>query len=682
MAIVPMKRVTIYGLQKQRKAVLEALQRRGVLDVQDTDLQSYGFERLETSAQRATFAKAAGNAQTALSILNQYQPEKTSLFGALEGRKAVSLETYNSCVKRADKISGAASRLVALSKEMAELKAEIVRRETQIQMLQPWLPLDVPLGFSGTRRTAAFAGTFPEGRSLETILEDYQRQLASEPEPERLAADFHIVSTSPEQTCVFVLCLRGSADKVETLLRNMGFARPAVSSASIPAERIARHEMKIQRAKEQIAEKEKEIAEYAWARDDLKLMMDYYTMRIEKYEVLEKVNQQRHVFSVSGYVPEPETAQLEADLTAKFQAAVELEEVSEEETPPVLLKNNAFTAPVESVLETYSLPGKGEIDPTTIMAIFYYVLFGMMLSDAAYGILMMLACGIALLKFRNMESGMKKTLQMFFYCGISTTFWGVMFGGYFGDAITVVSETFFGRTVEIPPLWFAPVDDPMRMLIFSFAIGIIHIFAGLAIKLYQSIKAGDPLGGIYDTVFWYLLVGGGVVYLLSMQMFVEMAGLNFILPPVVGTIAAVCAGVGALGIILFGGRSSKNPAKRLAKGLYELYGVTSYLSDILSYSRLLALGLATGVIASVFNKMGSMFGSGVLGFILFLVVFVIGHTLNIGINLLGAYVHTNRLQFVEFFGKFYDGGGTKYAPYGVHTKYYKIEPANKKSSIF
>lgn len=111
MAIVPMKRVTIYGLQKQRKAVLEALQRRGVLDVQDTDLQSYGFERLETSAQRATFAKAAGNAQTALSILNQYQPEKTSLFGALEGRKAVSLETYNSFVKRADKISGAASRL-------------------------------------------------------------------------------------------------------------------------------------------------------------------------------------------------------------------------------------------------------------------------------------------------------------------------------------------------------------------------------------------------------------------------------------------------------------------------------------------------------------------------------------------------------------------------------------------
>ena len=180
-------------------------------------------------------------------------------------------------------------------------------------------------------------------------------------------------------------------------------------------------------------------------------------------------------------------------------------------------------------------------------------------------------------------------------------------------------------------------------------------------------------GAIYDVVFWYLLVGGGVVYLLTMDMFINMAELTFRLPPEVGTAAAVCAGVGALGIILFAGRSSKNPAKRVAKGLYELYGVTGYLSDILSYSRLLALGLATGVIAQVFNQMGSMFGGGFLGAICFTLVFVIGHTLNMAINLLGAYVHTNRLQFVEFFGKFYEGGGEKFKPFSVHTNYFKFK---------
>ena len=161
------------------------------------------------------------------------------------------------------------------------------------------------------------------------------------------------------------------------------------------------------------------------------------------------------------------------------------------------------------------------------------------------------------------------------------------------------------------------------------------------------------------------------MYLLSLDMFVTMTGLR--IPSAVAKIAAVCSGIGALGILLFGGRSSQNPGKRIAKGLYALYGISGYLSDILSYSRLLALGLATGVIATVFNKMGSMFGDGILGFILFLIVFLIGHTLNIGINLLGAYVHTNRLQFVEFFGKFYEGGGKKFRPYAAHTKFYKIK---------
>ncbi len=192
-------------------------------------------------------------------------------------------------------------------------------------------------------------------------------------------------------------------------------------------------------------------------------------------------------------------------------------------------------------------------------------------------------------------------------------------------------------------------------------------------KLYACIKARDYTSAVFDVLCWYLVVGGGVVYLLSVPMFADMAGLSFILPAPAGTGAAVCAGAGAAGIVLFGGRSFRNPVKRVAKGLYELYGVTGYLSDILSYSRLLALGLATGVIAQVFNKMGSMFGDGILGFILFVLVFAIGHTLNMAINLLGAYVHTNRLQFVEFFGKFYEGGGEKYTPFAVNTKYYKFK---------
>ena len=155
-------------------------------------------------------------------------------------------------------------------------------------------------------------------------------------------------------------------------------------------------------------------------------------------------------------------------------------------------------------------------------------------------------------------------------------------------------------------------------------------------------------------------------------LFADMVALSFTLPASVGTAGIIAAGIGAVGIVLTSGRSSKSIGKRFLKGLYGLYGVSSYLSDILSYSRLLALGLATGVIASVFNQMGAMPGNTPLGGIIFFFAFVVGHTLNIGINVLGAYVHTNRLQFVEFFGKFFEGGGRKFAPFTTKTKYFKI----------
>jgi len=173
-------------------------------------------------------------------------------------------------------------------------------------------------------------------------------------------------------------------------------------------------------------------------------------------------------------------------------------------------------------------------------------------------------------------------------------------------------------------------------------------------------------------VFWYILNTSLVLMLLSMNQFTEILGLNFVLPAPVGSVAGVLAVVSAIAIVAMAGRESRNPFKRFLKGLYHLYGVTGYLGDVLSYSRLLALGLATSVIASVVNKMAAMAGPGIIGVIAFILIFVLGHTINIGINALGAYVHTNRLQFVEFFGKFFESGGRKFAPLYNKTKYVEV----------
>lgn len=668
MAVLPMNKISIYGLKSNRKRVLELLQRKGAVEITDSELEKNGiFQKTDTQPAKSTFENSIKNLTTAVELLDTVSKPQKDPLSMLRGRTQISLSEYEKAAEQAAELNRIALRINSLGKKMTDLKADILRFQTSIEALEPWTGLDISMRTLGTANTSIFIGTLPGEYTEESLKSALAVTL-----PEVSTIEVQVISHTPQQTCIFAICHSRYGVKVETALRGLGLSYPAAPSKVPPKERIELLNSRILSSRNEIQEAEKEIAGYQDKRLEMLYTIDYFTMRLEKYDVLGRLWQSDHVFVVSGFIPQEDADKLKQKLENSFGCFVELEVPSPEEEVPVKLKNNAFSAPLESVVESYSLPGRGEVDPCTITAVFYYVLFGMMLSDAAYGLIMTIGCGVILAKFRNLESGLKKTLTMFLYCGISTTFWGFMFGSFFGDAIDVIGRTFFGVTVHTPCLWFAPLDDPMRLLMFSFLLGIIHLFTGLGVKFYLLCKEKKYLDAIYDVVFWYLLVGGAIFYLLSMEMFSSMTGLGFVLPSIVGNIAAVCAGIGAIGIVLTSGRESKNPFKRLLKGLYGLYGVSSYLSDILSYSRLLALGLATGVIATVFNQMGSMLGGGVVGAIVFILVFLIGHTLNIGINLLGAYVHTNRLQFVEFFGKFYEGGGRKFNPFSAKTKYFKI----------
>ena len=663
MAVLQMKRINICALKKDRKPVLELLQRRGVVEVDSVLPEDSVFSRTDTSANRSVFQKNITAAASALEILNQYAPEKKSMLASLEGRGLKTGRDYDAFAKKYDAVMETVYQITALSRSIAESKSEIAKLEGQLEALQPWLGLDLSMRFKGTSRTRTFIGTLPGGMDLEAVLTGLAQQ-----NPELPPVHAEIVSSSQNQTCVFVLCHKDGAEQVEEALRSIGFAQPSNPTKHSPAQRKQELDERIARAQSEIEQAEKTIISFADQREDIQFTIDYFTMRSEKYEVISELAQSKRAFILTGYILAKKADDLKNELENRFDLSVELSDCDPSVDPPVVLENNAFSAPVEGVLESFGLPGRGEVDPCSVMSVFYYVLFGLMLSDAAYGLLMVIGCGFALLKFKNMESGMRKTLQMFFYCGISTAFWGFMFGSFFGDLVGVVATTFFGRPdIALRPIWFEPVKEPMRMLVFSMLMGIIHLFAGLAMKAYQYARQKAWLDILYDVGFWYML------FALSNQMFVGILQLSFILPTLAGTIGIAVAGVGAVGILLTAGRESRSPFKRLLKGAYGLYGVTGYLSDILSYSRLLALGLATGVIATVVNSMGSMLGGGVVGAIVFILVFFIGHTLNLAINLLGAYVHTNRLQFVEFFGKFYEGGGRAFRPFAVHTQYYNIK---------
>ena len=307
----------------------------------------------------------------------------------------------------------------------------------------------------------------------------------------------------------------------------------------------------------------------------------------------------------------------------------------------------------------YSLPLATEIDPTAIMAPFYFIFFGLMLSDAAYGIILSAAC-FALMKKFKLEGTMKKLVKLLFFGGISTFIWGALFGGWFGDAVAVFTRTFLGREIAMPVIWFDPLEEPMTLLIFSIILGAIHLFVGMGIQAYMLIKDGKPWDALFDIGFWYMLIIGLVLFALGGSV-----------AAILSTIGMWLAIVGAVGILLTGGRNKKGFGK-ITGGLGSLYGITSYLSDALSYSRLLALGLATGVVAKVVNILGSLAGSGIVGLIVFIAVFLFGTVFNLAINVLGAYVHSCRLQYVEFFGKFYTGGGKGFVPLTENTKFVKI----------
>ena len=495
----------------------------------------------------------------------------------------------------------------------------------------------------------------------------------AEEHPEIEAVDISVISRDKDAVYLSVFCMKEQAADVENTLRTAGFSRPVVSAERIPAQQKAELEEQIRQIEEDIANIREEIISHAEDREEMKVIGDYYRMRAEKYEVLGTLPQSRRTFIISGYAAKEAIPAIQKGIGDAYDCVIDVEELKEDEEPPVILKNNGFSESVEGVLESYGLPHKGEIDPTAIMSFFYVFFFGMMLSDAAYGAIIAIVCLIVLKKFPRMSAGMRKSMKMFMYCGISTVVWGILFGGYFGDVVDVVSSTFFGKELTIKPLWFAPLNDPMRLLIYSMAFGLVHLFVGLGIKGYMLLKDGKVLDFFCDIVLWYIFLIGLILMLLPSEIFASIAQTKIVFPAALVTLSKALAIIGALGLLLMSGRSSKNPALRLALGAYDIYNITGWLSDVLSYSRLLALGLATGVIASVVNQMGSMLGKSVFGVILFIVVFIVGHAMNLAINLLGAYVHTNRLQFVEFFGKFYEGGGKPFEPFHAETKYVDIK---------
>ena len=654
MAKIKLMHFALIAMLEDSKRLIDYLQRVGVTEL--ADVSDDALTKYRTGPLVSIFEKKEKTARQAVEAVEHRCKIKRTLIQSLTDYTEIDYHQYRQLCEQADTVMVDCEAVNALTEEIRAQKAEIVRQRTMIDYYRPWESLDIPMNARRTPTTAIFIGLFKS----QLQREDVETRLAQElPETDGISVE--IISSSKLQTCCMVLCHHSDAEAVETALKACGFIRPDKPAKTLPSAAIAQCKAAIEAAQQEIDACNEAIAQYGEQYDRMRLLADYYAAQKEKYLSMEKAATGRRTLYLEGYVPERDAEQLKFDIEKRFTAQMELDAPELTDDVPVLIENRDFAGGVESITNMYAPPSNRDLDPNPVMAFFYYLLFGMMLSDAGYGILMVLVGLVAKYKIK-VQGNLRRTASFALYCGVATTFWGVLFGGFFGNLIPTIRTEFLGLD-EGPSLalWFEPAMDSIKLMLFSFLLGIIHLFTGLAIRLVTLWKQGDRIGAVCDTIPIYLFVSGFAV-----------VGKDFIEPvsPQVKSIGLYLLLAGAVLIVLTAGRSAKNIFGKLGGGVYALYNnITGYLGDILSYSRLLALNLVTGVIALVVNKLGAMMGN----IVAFIVIFLLGHTMNIVINLIGTYVHTCRLQFVEYFSKFYEGGGKVFTPFKFNLKHFKFK---------
>ena len=335
MAILAMKRITICGLKKDSKAILETIQRKGVIEVQDFTPEDEIFRKKPMPISGAEFERNIRDAESAIEVLNSYNEEKSGILSSFKGRAVISEEDYNNFHTELSSVKATAARILALAKNVAEKKAEIVKCLQQTEMLVPWETLDVPLNFNGTERTSVFIGALPGDWTQDAVYEEMA---------ESLPIDVTIISHDKNQTCIMLVCLKEAFDSVNSALRGIGFVYPSANCSATPAEQKEILQKEMEKLEEEIRVCEEEIVSYDDQRGKIKFLADYQTIRKEKYTVATGLPQSEHTFVMSGYIPDTNIQELQCALT-DYPVTIETTEPEQKRMPRFFLKTTRSPLP-------------------------------------------------------------------------------------------------------------------------------------------------------------------------------------------------------------------------------------------------------------------------------------------------------------------------------------------------
>ena len=655
MAIVKMSKLSVIGMNAEKQDLIKSLMDLGVVEVSsnaDKLLSEEWSGLVEKDGDEEGVAaqdKEINKAVSALDILSKFVGIKQPLFTT---RKMITRDEFLKLAENEAKYEAEAQEIIDLNDRYNDATIDENQAVAQVQALSPWLNYELPMQLDSTDRLVVSRAVFPPMVKLNVLSQELE-EAGCQSYIEEVGRD--------KQLCyATVAYFKEDEEKAVEILKTGSYTPSQLTFIDgTAAENIAFYEqeqVRLAAEKEEILSQIKEKAAY---REDLEFYHDLTVIRRDESRVRANMLNTEKTFTFDGWLPEAAQEKVGKCLD-KFTCSYEFSEPTDEDEIPVIMKNNSFVKPLEFVTGLYSLPNAREVDPTAIFTLFYIVFFGMMFADVGYGIILFAATLFAIKHYKMNEGGAYELMRVLNYCGVSSAIFGVLFGSYFGDLISVIGKQFFNADITIKPLWLNPSESSMTLLVVSCALGVVHLFVGMGIKAYEQIKSGDVLGAINDNFVWYVIVIGLVLLLFGAK--VAAWG------PTVGKWMTILGFGAAIVIPVF-----QNKGVGKALGLWNIYsGVTGNLSDILSYSRLLGLGLASASIAEVVNFLASLVGHGGAGIILFIIVEIAGHALNFAINALGSFVHSARLQYVEFFGRFFEGGGEAFKPFNRDTKYFRI----------
>ncbi|KPJ69913.1 hypothetical protein AMJ44_01805 [candidate division WOR-1 bacterium DG_54_3] len=632
MALAEVKRVQIVAHSDVKMELLSSLQESGLIQLEEANFEDFGLvstspedSQLEYTLHRLKHALDYFSREEEKGFLKKLFAQKPAL--ERQKRKEVLEYDYQSVLDDLEKLEA----------EKSELLSEIKFLERERDFLSPLKELRLPVSsVEPTDLTEIMLGSMPLSQ-----FEDLQKLAEEE------AIWFEVIHQDKRQMHLLVFYLKREQEQLEQSLKELNFSRfyftePIMSMAQVKD----RVENVMEKIHKEIEERIKNVEalnragrRLAVHREKLMLVHDVLLNEREKILSTRLLGETERIFYLEGWIRSFDIQRLKKKLKPfSDESQLYFRPPLPEENPPSILENPKPSKPFEVVTKLYGLPQRGSLDPTLPLAPFFFLFVGICVSEAGYGLVVTLL-SLLYIKFAKPKGGLLLFLKLLTLLGISTVILGTLVGGWFGFPI---------RKLMI----LDPLLDPLSFLILALALGFIQVWFGTFLKLIDGIKNKIILQSIFVQGGWLLLLPSLVLYLLTKQFLWGILSL-----------------VGAAGIVFFAS-PSRNPLARFFGGLYSLYDISRYLADVLSYSRLLALGLATSVIAMVVNTLcQTALGIPWVGWLLATLIFLGGHLFNLAISYLGGFVHSMRLQFVEFFSKFFRSGGKPFQPFEMESKF-------------